>query len=210
MAGGPARPQRQRGHAPAQTYPLPGAGAGATWIGGDSWLAQGRQIALAWARAEAGRGRLFPWIPVAFGIGIALYFTAEREPSLIAALAAASILIALAWLARRHARLFRWQLIAALACGFAAATLKAAYVAHPVLTRTLYKAALTGYVETREVRERSDRFVLRVVTLEAARNNEKIERAPRRAQGAGAAGRRVYLAERAAIAAAAAVTARRL
>jgi competence protein ComEC len=27
-----------------------------------------------WARAEAGAGRLSPWVPVAFGTGIALYF----------------------------------------------------------------------------------------------------------------------------------------
>ncbi len=34
-----------------------------------------------WAIAEAIPGRLLPWLPVAFGFGIALYFTAEREPS---------------------------------------------------------------------------------------------------------------------------------
>jgi hypothetical protein len=27
-----------------------------------------------WARAEAGAGRLLPWVPVAFGTGIACYF----------------------------------------------------------------------------------------------------------------------------------------
>jgi competence protein ComEC len=34
----------------------------------------------AWICAEAGAGRLLPWVPVAFGTGIALYFTADREP----------------------------------------------------------------------------------------------------------------------------------
>src|SRR5215813_12409114 len=43
----------------------------------------------AWIRAEAGAGRLLPWVPVAFGAGIALYFTADREPVLSVALAAA-------------------------------------------------------------------------------------------------------------------------
>ena len=33
-------------------------------------------------RAEAGAGRLLPWMPVAFGTEIALYFTADREPVL--------------------------------------------------------------------------------------------------------------------------------
>ena len=32
-----------------------------------------------WVRAEAGAGRLLPWVPVAFGTGIALYFTADHE-----------------------------------------------------------------------------------------------------------------------------------
>jgi competence protein ComEC len=34
-----------------------------------------------WVHAEAGAGRLLPWVPVAFGAGIALYFTADHEPS---------------------------------------------------------------------------------------------------------------------------------
>ena len=35
-----------------------------------------------WAKAEAGAGRLLPWVPVAFGCGIALYFAADHEPVL--------------------------------------------------------------------------------------------------------------------------------
>jgi len=35
-----------------------------------------------WARAEAGAGRLLPWVPVAFGTGIAFYFAADHEPVL--------------------------------------------------------------------------------------------------------------------------------
>ena len=35
-----------------------------------------------WAAAEAGAGRLFPWVPVAFGVGIAVYFAADHEPAL--------------------------------------------------------------------------------------------------------------------------------
>src|SRR6201997_2162939 len=55
-----------------------------------------------WAIAEAGAGRLFPWVPVAFGSGIALYFTATHEPVLIVALGAAIALCVVALLARRH------------------------------------------------------------------------------------------------------------
>ena len=34
-----------------------------------------------WAVADTGPGRLLPWLPVAFGLGIAIYFTADREPA---------------------------------------------------------------------------------------------------------------------------------
>ena len=38
-----------------------------------------------WATIEVGVGRLLPWFAVAYGAGIVLYFTAEREPALWAA-----------------------------------------------------------------------------------------------------------------------------
>src|SRR6201988_4788052 len=56
----------------------------------------------AWARAEAGAGRLFPWVPVAFGGGIALYFSADHEPVLAVAALPAAVLCAAAFLLRRH------------------------------------------------------------------------------------------------------------
>src|SRR5471030_1035982 len=56
----------------------------------------------AWIAAEAGAGRLLPWVPVAFGTGIALYFTADREPVASATAVAAAILCAAAFLLRRH------------------------------------------------------------------------------------------------------------
>ena len=64
------------------------------------WIAAGRRPALAWpdglsdfaraaarrirewALADVGPGRLVPWLAVAFGFGIVLYFTADREPAL--------------------------------------------------------------------------------------------------------------------------------
>ena len=41
-------------------------------------------------------------------------------------------------------------------------SLKAARIAHPVLAKPVYAVSLQGFVETREERERTDRFVLRV------------------------------------------------
>jgi competence protein ComEC len=47
-----------------------------------------------WVRAEAGAGRLLPWVPIAFGTGIACYFAAEHEPVLsVAVLAAAGLCV---------------------------------------------------------------------------------------------------------------------
>src|SRR5260370_42295997 len=54
-----------------------------------------------WIRAEAGAGRLLPWVPVAFGTGIALYFTADREPVLSAVAVVAAGFCAAAFLLRR-------------------------------------------------------------------------------------------------------------
>ncbi len=55
-----------------------------------------------WARAEAGAGRLLPWVPVAFGTGIAFYFAAEHEPVLSVAAIVAIALCLLAALLRRR------------------------------------------------------------------------------------------------------------
>src|ERR1044071_8133537 len=39
---------------------------------------------------EVAPGRLVPWLPVGFGLGVILYFAADREPALWAAAAAAA------------------------------------------------------------------------------------------------------------------------
>ncbi len=41
-----------------------------------------RDTISSWVGAEVAPGRLMPWLPVAFGFGIVVYFTAEREPAL--------------------------------------------------------------------------------------------------------------------------------
>ncbi len=129
-----------------------------------------------WARAEAGAGRLLPWIPVAFGTGIAFYFAADREPIAWAAAATASGFCATAFLLRRRKIFPAAVMVAAVAAGFAAATLKTVRVAHGVLARPIYSVLLNGFVETREERERTDRFVLRVVTMESPRAQAKLDR----------------------------------
>lgn len=123
-----------------------------------------------WLRAEAGDGRLLPWVPIAFGIGIALYFSADREPVAWVTAVVAAALLGAAFLLRHRKAFAVALMVAAIAGGFAIAALKTARVAHPVLAHPIYSAALQGFVETREERERTDRFVLRVAELNAARN----------------------------------------
>src|SRR5438552_18984980 len=67
-------------------------------------------------------------------------------------------------------------MIAAVAAGFAIATWETARIAHGLLARPMFSVSLTGFVETRDIRERTDRFVLRVVTMESARGTTRLER----------------------------------
>ncbi len=144
------------------------------------WPDLGRAIAERlrdWAIAETGPGRLLPWLPVAFGLGIAIYFTAEREPAWWAVSALAAVCAGGAILARRHAIAFPVLLAAAaVASGFALATLKTLRIAHPVLTRPAFNVAVGGFVEVREEREKTDRIVVRAVSVEGQRLEQKPER----------------------------------
>jgi competence protein ComEC len=129
-----------------------------------------------WIRAEAGAGRQLPWVPIAFGTGIACYFAADREPVLSVAAAVAAGLCLAAFLLRRQRMFPIAVMIAAMAAGFATATWKTAWVAHGVLARPMYSVSLSGFVETRDIRERTDRFVLRVTRMESPRGQTRLER----------------------------------
>jgi len=136
-----------------------------------------KKLVAAWALAEVAPGRLFPWLAVAFGFGAVLYLDADTEPAMWAAAVAALVLTALAVLARHHAPLFPPLLgLAAIAVGFAVATAQTARIAHPVLAAPTWRAQVTGFVESREERERNDRLVVSVVRYEAPR----MARAPAR------------------------------
>lgn len=96
-----------------------------------------------------------PWLPVGFAAGIAFYFTAEREPALWAAAATLAAALAVA-IAVRRTRAFPFALaLITVAGGFAAATMRTLVLADPILRQTVYDAAVTGFVEQREERERS-------------------------------------------------------
>ncbi len=158
-----------RAGAGASTWPI---GGRAQWTG--VWDVIGRQSPFAvptrvrdWAAAEFGAGRMVPWIAVAFGFGDVVYFSAEREPAVWAALTLASLGVAIAIMVRRRSFGFPLAVaLAALTVSFAAATLHTAWITHPVLRHPAWGIAVTGFVEAREEREHNDRIVVRTRTME--------------------------------------------
>src|SRR4051812_1705510 len=159
----------------AATWPPRGAIGGIAPSGVDVWAPLLDQMR-GWIRAEAGPGRLLPWVPVAFGTGIAFYFTADHEPVLPVTAVAAITLCAAALMLRRQRIFPLVVIIAAMAAGFATATWRTARVAHGVLARPMYSVSLSGFVETRDIRERTDRFVLRVAQMDSPRSQIRMER----------------------------------
>ncbi|HTS39399.1 MAG TPA: ComEC/Rec2 family competence protein [Xanthobacteraceae bacterium] len=130
-----------------------------------------------WVIADTGPGRLMPWLPVAFGFGIVIYFTAAQEPKLWAAFALSLGFIAGAILLRKQAIALPVVLgLAAIAVGFTAASLKTYLIAHPVLHHAASGVEIAGFVEVREERERSDRIVVRALKIEGGRLDETPER----------------------------------
>ena len=127
--------------------------------------------------AEVGPGRLVPWLAIAFGGGIVAYFSVDREPAPWAAAGLLTALIVAAILLRNRPIAFPAALgVAAIAAGFATATIKRAIIAHPVLPAAVWNVDISGFVETREERERSDRISVRVESIAGPRLNEQLER----------------------------------
>ena len=115
--------------------------------------------------AEAGAGRLLPWVPVAFGVGIAFYFAAGHETGRmghrgrggLVLRRGVSVAAAKAVCRRRYDRRDRRGLCDRDRGGPRESR-------HGVLARPIYSVSLSGFVETRDIRERTDRFVLPVAT----------------------------------------------
>ena len=123
-----------------------------------------------------------PWFAVAYGAGVVLYFTAEREPALWAAAIPTAVFALAALLLRRQIvpQNFALSVIAlglfGVALGFAVATLKTSLINHTVLRFPASGVTVAGFVELREESQHTDRFVLRVERIDGGR----IEQAPQR------------------------------
>jgi competence protein ComEC len=174
-----SNPERVRGR--AQPWPLGTAPRQPAW----AWPAQWSGFAQAvsqnikkWALAEIAPGRLMPWLPVAFGVGIAVYFAAETEPSLTAALILAASVAVVTFFARARPIAFPILVgIAAAAAGFATATWRTAHIAHPVLHHLATSVSVSGFIEVREERERTDRIVVAVKQIQSPR---RLDQTPER------------------------------
>ncbi|MEA2903534.1 MAG: competence protein ComEC [Alphaproteobacteria bacterium] len=169
---------RPRGRAAAWRPWSPARRPALAWPDGLAGLAQRfAQRIGGWALADVGPGRLVPWLAVAFGFGIVLYFTAEHEPAPWAAAVLLGAAVAGTVLARSRPLGFPLALaVAAIAAGFATATLKRSVIAHPVLPAAAWNVEIAGFVEVREERERSDRVVVRIHRIAGPRLGDKPER----------------------------------
>lgn len=135
---------------------------------------------------EVEQRRLFPWLAVAFGAGILLFFTAtDGEPSLAAPLIAAVLSLAVTPALRaRPVALALALAVASVFLGFAAGVWRVASVAGPVLTRVTI-APLVGVVEGLDEREGGARLIVRVEsfgTLDAASRPYRVRVSYRTAQ----------------------------
>jgi competence protein ComEC len=120
------------------------------------------------AMLDAERARWFNWVPVLFGLGIALYFWLPAEPSLMAALAPVPAAIVLKIAGRSKGTLI-FALSSAMLClaaGLAMAKLRTEWVRAPVLERQLSGVEVRGYVELVEPKPtKGQRITVRVVSL---------------------------------------------
>ncbi|AWI91286.1 competence protein ComEC [Methylobacterium sp. DM1] len=115
---------------------------------------------------EAEQRRLFPWLAVAFGAGILVFFTAtDGAPALAAPLIAATLCLAVTFALRaRPIALALMLALAALFLGFAAGAWRVSSVAGPVLSRITI-APLAGLVEGLDEREGGARLIVRVASF---------------------------------------------
>lgn len=143
--------------------------------------------------AERDEGRFFLFLPVAAISGVLLFFGADRDPSLLAALSAFAVLAVLALAARARPIAFPIAILAAAwAAGFLSAALRTERSAAPILEKSVRGIAV-GTVESVEPRPRGSRMVIRVeamADLPAAKRPERVRVTVPRLEGA-EAGKRV-------------------
>lgn len=161
-----APPERRRQAAAAALALQSGAGWSRRLSRSPAWdPARWRPRLGAMLETEIERRRLFNWLPVPLGVGVILYFLADREPGLTAPLIGFAMAALVALLLRRKRRAMAFCVaLAALFAGFAAAAWRTASIAAPALAR-IHVGKVTGFVEALEQREKGVRLVLLVTDM---------------------------------------------
>lgn len=115
----------------------------------------------------AAEGERVPlWAPVAFGLGIGLYFALAAEPPAVLVVLAVCLAAAALWRARRHPAAAAVMLGALLvALGFAVAQLRAWEASAPRLERVLSYAEIEGRVASIDRQDGRQRVVLDEVAV---------------------------------------------
>ncbi|ACB95051.1 ComEC/Rec2 family competence protein [Beijerinckia indica] len=130
------------------------------------WFARMQRAFRLAFEVEVAERRLFPWLPVAAGAGVVLYFYADHEPPLWLNGALVAIFAILAWFGRqRRPALVILLGLCALFAGELSAGLRSMRVAAPVLDRITI-ATVEGTIEQMDYRPRGARFILRVGAID--------------------------------------------
>ncbi|MBF0354273.1 MAG: ComEC/Rec2 family competence protein [Alphaproteobacteria bacterium] len=131
-------------------------------------VAARRTCALFAAQFLAERDRWPLWLPVLAGVGILLYFASAFEPAPLPLLLGLGGLLLAAISARQHpGLLLTLALVGAVLAGYAAASLRAEWVAAPSLERQLRFAKVTGEVaEMEPLAQGGVRVVLERISIE--------------------------------------------
>ena len=109
----------------------------------------------------AERDRWFLWLPVSFGVGIAVYFGLPAEPAAWVGPAGLVLALAAGFLGRaRMGLLVAALVLGAAAAGFSAAQVRTAGVAAPVLEKRLGPVGLVAQVRQGAPRAAASRVVL--------------------------------------------------
>jgi len=102
------------------------------------------------AEAAAQLDRVFLWVPVAFGLGAAIYLGLKTEPALwpaaVLAIGLGGAAILVAWRGGARALQAALLLVAVIAIGFSAAKLRSDHVAAPIVPTGLGVAVIEGLV----------------------------------------------------------------
>jgi competence protein ComEC len=126
-------------------------------------------------RLEHERARWFVWLPVAFGYGIASYFSLHREPGLGAVFAVPVMAFGLAAASRRAGLIHVLALaLFAASLGFAMAKARTEWTRAPVLGHEIRRAEVQGVVELIEPRPgRGERLTIRVTAIKGLSDAER-------------------------------------